>query len=210
MNIKISVELSLEQARAVRQLCDKKALTPQEILLDASGIQQQPFNFAVEDFVTPRKYNTWDEITELKPQSRTRYLGGQGEQKRVYLKLLSQLFKWNESKVSAVLSQKHGTSWVYFSKSKKEILQSGNNINAHPIPGTSWFACTHSPKNQKTDILYEVLSELGFNPEYSKRISRLVSEKQPRFNDIFQLANTEAKGNTGPETPPNKGKPKAA
>jgi hypothetical protein len=176
-----TMEVSLEEVCMIVKFCEGAGRSPLDVLLKACGkpdSEAEPYIFDISRFVDIPNYTTWEQIEERIPVSRTR----RGAQNDVYLGLLSQLLKWNESKVSAALSEKRGRHRIYFSKHDHEIRMSGRNIDAHPIPGTDWFACTHMNARQKCDILYNLLLSLGFSKRYSWLIAFLPDNKRPQIS----------------------------
>ena len=177
--------VSFENACAIVNHCERVGMSPLQVLLIAAGAGPcEPYTFQLAEHVSSRDFKTWEDIEQRRPQFRT----AKGHQNRVYLDILSQLLKWNEVRVSEVLLKTHGRSRVYFSKSRQEILESGNNVEAKMIPGTQWFACTHLSSYQKQDILQRVLRAVGFSPEYSSAIGWLPHDKQPRIGKIEFVA----------------------
>jgi hypothetical protein len=175
MNKQLVLDVSLEQASAIVQLCQREGRSPVELLLESTKMpRHEPYIFHIENFVELSEHKSWDEIQNKKVEHRTQ----KGAQNRVYLELLSQLLKWNEPKVSEALQKRRGRTRLYFSKNRKDLSQ------PKLIPSSDWVAGTKLSSYQKHQILYDLLIGLGFSRDYSWTISWLPNEKYPRVSGL--------------------------
>jgi hypothetical protein len=193
MNRKLTIEVTPQEASAIVGSCERKGFSPLTVLLNACGYQNpqpEPFIFDIAGMIERRRFPTDKDVNEQNPLTKRHLIAGQiwqeidnrtqmprahGEQNKIYLELLSQLFKWDQEKVSAKIQNRGGTRRLYFSKNDDEVLQPKPIRNSEP----TWYANTKLNAELKERILYKLLSDLNFSPAYGRFVSSLVNNKRP-------------------------------
>jgi len=167
---KITVWLSFTIVKELVSQCEREYLLPRQII--ARGLGQnlgEPVIFRIpeQDKWYLRDYKDFSALQQRKEIWRPL-----GDQKKVYLSILSQIVKAMPKKFDEVALSLHGTKRAYFGRSRAEIEAPPSKSNeAAKIPDTDRWASVNKSGDKKQKTLSDLMRPLGFSHDYIELIS---------------------------------------
>ena len=107
-----------------------------------------------------------------------------GEQKRVYLSVLSQIVKAVPAGFAAHAPSLRGSRRVYFARSRSEVSHTGKSNEPAKIPETDWWVSVNNAGERKQRTLADLMSRLGFSADYIDLVSWAPCYKFPELRGI--------------------------
>jgi negative regulator of replication initiation len=102
-----------------------------------------------------------------------------------YLAVLAWLHKTRPNEFGKIENYRKGNR-TYFSKSQKQVEDSGTGINAKPIPGTLWWALATLDNRAKRDILSDILHLFNFQPgDINRVVDTIADSGRHRRENLF-------------------------
>lgn len=173
------LQLPFPLAKALIHQCEREFLLPRQIIARAVGVSLgEPIILQIPQSYFLRDYADFEALKNRDVVARPR-----GEQKDIFLGILSQIVRALPSEFAHVAPLSHGRNRKYFGHSIEEIENTGNNNHAARIPGTDWFTSVNNGANRKASILSDVMSKLRFSLDYTYMISWAPCDKFPRWWD---------------------------
>jgi hypothetical protein len=180
--IQMIIQLPFETARALVHRCEKEYLLPRQAIAHGLGIElQEPviFKLPKQDKWTLRPCGNLAEL-----QNREGIGRGIGEQKEIYLSILSQLVQAMPDEFSTFAPGRSGTRRKYFGRSRQEVEATGKSNEADQIPKTDSWASVNNSADRKHEILLPLLRDLRFSPDYAAMISWAPCYRFPILSDV--------------------------
>jgi SeqA protein C-terminal domain len=178
--LKTVIHLPISTSKRLLDECQKKFLLPAQVIAISLGealsepvVIQIPHHYS---YVYPPSafLNTSNTLRPI------------GEQKKLYLQILSQIITGTTSaKFEEVANTLHGTSRTYFGRSQEAVEGTGSSNEAASIRDTKWFASVNNSGDTKQKILTKLMRLLGFSPDYVSMISNVPYYRQLRFRGII-------------------------
>jgi hypothetical protein len=177
--LKMVIRLPVSTSKRLLEECQKRFLLPTQLIAISLGeTLSEPVVIQI-----PHHYScVYPPSAFLKTSNLLRPIG---EQKKLYLQILSQIIKGTTSaKFEEVAKSLIGRSRAYFGRSREAVEGTGSSNEAASIPDTGWFASVNNSGETKQKILTRLMRPLGFSPEYVLMISNVPYFRQLRFCGI--------------------------
>lgn len=180
--VNTTIRLNFQTVRSIIHQCEKEYLLPRQVI--ARGVGEslgEPVIFKIPG--QDRWYlPDYKDVSAL----RERQAGWRplGDQKKVYLSLLSQIVRAMPDKFAEHALSLHGTTRAYFGRSRAEVEHTGQGNEAARIPETEWWASVNNAGDRKQKTLAALMGELGFSADYIALISWAPCYKFPKLSGI--------------------------
>jgi hypothetical protein len=172
-----TIRLPLKTAEAIIHQCEREFLLPRQVIARNFGEPiGEPVILKIPDqdrWYLPG-YKDFPALQKREAVSRP-----WGEQKKVYLSVLSQIAKAMPGKFAEYAPSLHGTKRVYFGRSRAEVEHTGKGNEAAKIPETDWWASVNKEGYKKQKTLADLMGLLGFSADYTALISWAPCHKFP-------------------------------
>jgi hypothetical protein len=178
--MKTVLDLSFQIARALIHQCEREFLLPRQVVARSVGLSLgEPTIIQIPQPYFLRDFENFKELQQRGIVNRPR-----GEQKQIYLGIISQIARALPEKFAEVAPTLRGNQRVYFGRSRGEVEGTGSSNEAARIPDTDWFASVNNGANKKASILLDLMLGLGFSRDYTYMIAWSPNDKFPRFDGI--------------------------
>jgi SeqA protein C-terminal domain len=178
--MKTILELPFQIAKALVHQSEREFLLPRQIIARAAGLPLgEPTIIQIPQPYFLRDFENFDELQQRGVVFRPR-----GEQKQIYLGIISQMARALPEKFAEVAPKLRGNQRIYFGHSRSKVEGTGSSNEAARVPDTDWFASVNNGANRKASILLDLMLCLGFSRDYSYMIAWSPNDKFPRFNGI--------------------------
>ena len=178
--MKTILELPFQIAKALVHQCEREFLLPRQVIARSVGMPiGEPVIIQIPQPYFLRDHKDFDSLNNREIVYRPI-----GEQKQIFLGIISQIARALPDKFAQVAPKMQGQKRIYFGHSRAEIEGTGKSNEAARIPDTDWFASVNNGANRKASILNELMSQLGFSRDYTSVISWSPNDKFPRFDGI--------------------------
>jgi len=179
---RITVRLRFETVRAIVHECERDYLLPRQVIgRGADENLDEPVIFKIpgQDKWFLRDYKDFSAL-----EKREEVWRPWGDQKKIYLSILSQIAKAMPERFEKVALSPplHGTKRAYVGRSRAEIETTGSGNEAARIPETELWASVNKDGPKKHKTLHDIMAPLGFSPDYVELISWAPCRKWPVFS----------------------------
>jgi hypothetical protein len=179
---RVTACLSFATAKELISQCEREYLLPRQVIARSLGQSLgEPVIFKIpeQDKWYLRDYKDFSAI-----QKREEIWRPIGDQKKIYLSILSQIVKAMPEKFDEVALSPplHGTKRAYFGRSRAEVETTGKRNEAAKIPDTERWASVNNAGNKKQKTLSDLMFPLGFSRNYIELISWAPCRKWPAFS----------------------------
>lgn len=166
----MTVWLSFSTAKELICQCERENLLPRQVIARSLGqslVEPVIFKIPGQDKWYLRDYKDFDALKEREEDWRP-----VGDQKKIYLSILSQIVKAMPEKFDEVAFSLHGTKRAYFGRSRAEVEAPPSKSNeAAKIPDTERWASVNNEGRKKQKTLSDLMYPLGFSRDYVELIS---------------------------------------
>ena len=178
--MKTVLDLSFQIGKALVHQCEREFLLPRQIVARAAGLPLgEPTILQIPQPYFLRDYEDFKALQRREIVYRPR-----GEQKPIYLGIISQIARAMPDQFAQIAPSLRGTNRIYFGRSRGEVEGTGSSNEAARVPDTDWFASVNNGANRKASILADLMLRLGFSRDYTQIIAWSPNDKFPRFDGV--------------------------
>lgn len=179
---RITVRLPFPTVKELINQCEREYLLPRQVIARSLGQSLgEPVIFKIpeQDKWFLRDYKDFSDLE--KQEEIWRPLG---DQKKIYLSILSQIVKAMPEKFDevALSLQLQGTKRTYFGRSRAEVETTGKSNEAAKIPDTERWASVNKAGDKKQKTLSDLMRPLGFSRDYIELMSWAPCRKWPALS----------------------------
>jgi hypothetical protein len=159
-----------------------------KMILDAS-LADALLKYCESTFILP------DDLLRLAIQQHSRepflidarQVTGRDQTERM-LKILAYLWRMNPETFEKAAAGIHGHKRVWFSKSEKEIWESGSSNSCQKIGDSPWFVSTNCPMEGMMSRVEKVMRGMGFSSRYTSLVAWSIYDREGRIypSDFFE------------------------
>jgi hypothetical protein len=178
--MKTVLELSFQIAKALVHQCEREFLLPRQVIARAAGLPLgEPTIIQIPQPYFLRDFENFKELQQRGIVYRPR-----GEQKSIFLGIISQIARALPNKFAEAAPLLRGNQRIYFGHSRLEVEGTGSSNKSARVPDTDWFASVNNGANRKASILTDLMLRLGFTRDYTHMIAWSPNDRFPRFDGI--------------------------
>ena len=182
---RIAIWLPFPTVKELINQCEREYLLPRQVIVRKLGQslgEGEPVIFKIpeQDKWYLRDYKDFSAL-----QKREEIWRPLGDQKKIYLSILSQIVKAMPEKFDEVALSLRGTKRAYFGRCRAEVETTGKSNEAAKIPDTERWASVNKAGDKKQKTLSDLMRPLGFSRDYVELISWAPCRKWPTLAELI-------------------------